>query len=88
MPTQDQVVQAGICVYDYVLNPAVRGELNRVLAAAKATPDNGKQDPPGFLRPPAIRDDARRLQAGVFGLREKADHAVAAGDALRSRFRG
>jgi hypothetical protein len=43
MPTQDQVVQAGICVYDYVLNPAVRGELNRVLAAAKATPDNGSK---------------------------------------------
>src|SRR5215469_1576656 len=36
-PTQDQVVQAGICVYDYVLNPAVRGEFNRVLAAAKAS---------------------------------------------------
>jgi hypothetical protein len=40
MPTQDQVVQAGICVYDYVLNPAVRGEFNRVLAAAKATPND------------------------------------------------
>ena len=43
IPTQDQVVQAGICVYDYVLNPAVRGELNRVLAAAKASPDNGSK---------------------------------------------
>jgi hypothetical protein len=41
-PTQDQVVQAGICVYDYVLNPAVRGEFNRVLAAAKASPDDGE----------------------------------------------
>jgi hypothetical protein len=40
MPTQDQVVQAGICVYHYVLNPAVRGELNRVLAATKASPGN------------------------------------------------
>ena len=43
MPTQDQVVQAGICVYDYVLNPAVRGELNRILAAAKASPNNGSK---------------------------------------------
>jgi hypothetical protein len=41
MPTQDPVVQAGICLYGYVLNPAVRGELNRVLAAAKASPDDG-----------------------------------------------
>jgi hypothetical protein len=37
IPTQDQVVQAGICVYDYVLNPAVRGEFQRVLAS-NATP--------------------------------------------------
>jgi hypothetical protein len=43
MPTQDQVVQAGICVYDYVLNPAVRGEFNRVLAGAKASPDDGER---------------------------------------------
>ena len=43
MPTQDQVVQAGICVYDYVLNPAVRGEFNRVLASAKTSQDNGSK---------------------------------------------
>jgi len=43
VPTQDQVVQAVICVYDYVLNPAVRGEFNRLLAFAKASPDNGSK---------------------------------------------
>ena len=48
-PTQDQVVQAGICVYDYVLSPAVRGELNRDLVAAKASPDNGEKILQGFF---------------------------------------
>ena len=38
MPTEDRVVQAGICVYDYVLYPAMRGEFNRVLASVKASP--------------------------------------------------
>jgi len=49
VPTQDQVVQAVICVYDYVLNPAVRGEFNRVLASAKASPDNGSKFPQDFF---------------------------------------
>jgi hypothetical protein len=43
MPTEDRVVQAGICVYDYVLYPAMRGEFNRVLASVKASPDNGSK---------------------------------------------
>jgi hypothetical protein len=47
MPTQDQVVQAGICAYDYVLNPAVRGEFHRVLAS-NATPTQ-PLNPPGPL---------------------------------------
>jgi hypothetical protein len=29
MAMQDQVVQAGICLYDYVLNSAMRAEFNR-----------------------------------------------------------
>jgi len=49
MPTQDPVVQAQICLYDYVLNPVVRGEFNRVLAAAKASPDDGEKILQGFF---------------------------------------
>jgi hypothetical protein len=49
MAGQDPVVQAGICLYDYLLNPAVRGELNRALAAAKADAGNGGKILQDFL---------------------------------------
>ena len=46
MPTQDP----GSCLYDYLLNPAVRGEFNRVLAAAKASADDGSKIIQDFFR--------------------------------------